>query len=203
MTPSSLTYAVCAMGKRPFDGAAVEWITALADAGAVVHDHRAKRFGRERVVADLNGAADVVIYVGHGRARGWSGYQTIRRHHVEALPPPDHPSNAVFAFACRTAGADEQDRCFGRYLVDSRRTRAYLGWEIDVPIDAGLRLANRMVAGLTEPDVHTLGDLVAATYAADLDDDEQRLLDDCRLIGDADAPVGAGHDATARIAAAG
>lgn len=183
------TIAVCAMGKRPFGATAARWITELGATGAVVHDHRAHVCTRQPVISDLCGAADIVIYLGHGRTRGWSGYQTIRAHHVDAVARSDRPIDAVLAFACSTLARRGTEPSFGEHLVESGRTRAYLGWNGELPFDAGLRLADRFISLLATANDHTIGSLLDSVADSPLDDHERQLLDSCRIIGDPTAPL--------------
>ena len=180
------TIAVCAMGKRPFTAIADRWIGDLGRAGAIVRDHRAAVSPRQDVVDDLSGEADVVIYLGHGRARGWSGYQTIRWKHLDATPSI-RPVKAVFAFACHTL--DGQDgTSFGASVVASGRAASYVGWSSPLPFEAGLALADRFVDALVRG-APTVGDLLARVHRADLDPVERETLADCIVVGDRSATL--------------
>ncbi len=181
--------AVCAMGKRPFGETAARWIAELRASGAVVLDHRAHVCRRQQVIADVNGGADIVIYLGHGRTRGWNGYQTIRKQHVESAGEPVGPIDAVLAFACNTVGQRRDEVSFGHHLVGGGWTKAYLGWPGDIPLEPGLRIANRFVSLLATAQHATVGSLLQAVAEGQLDREERDSLVDCRIVGDPNAPL--------------
>jgi hypothetical protein len=181
MSRPGTTIAVCAMGKRPFTTIAGRWVTELGRTGATVHDHRAVVSARQDVLGHLNGYADLVIYLGHGRARGWTGYQTIRRNHLDATTST-RPVKAVLAFACSTLDGDG-GTSFGASLVAGDRASCYLGWPMALPIDAGLALADHFVGALTRG-APTIAALLATVERAELDPIERETLAACRVVGD-------------------
>ena len=181
------TIAVCAMGKRPFTAIAERWIDDLGRTGSTVHDHRAVVSPRDDVVADLNGAADVVIYLGHGRTRGWNGYQTIRQHHLDA-GPSIRPVSAVLAFACSTLERNDDGTSFGASLVASGRATSYLGWSSPLPLDEGLAVADLFVDSLMRG-APTTGELLAMVQRCELRQSERDVVADCRIVGDTSAAL--------------
>jgi hypothetical protein len=183
---SAPTIAVCAMGKRPFTAIAQRWIADLGRAGSTVRDHRAVVSPREDVVDDLNGGADVVIYLGHGRTRGWNGYQTIRQNHLDARPSI-RPVSAVLAFACSTLERDD-GTSFGASLVASGRASSYLGWPSPLPLDEGLAVADLFVDSLMRG-APTIGELLATVQRCELRQSERDVVAECRIIGDASAAL--------------
>jgi hypothetical protein len=186
-TRSAPTIAVCAMGKRPFTAIAGRWIADLGRAGSTVRDHRAVVSPREDVVDDLNGDADVVIYLGHGRARGWNGYQTIRQHDLDA-GPSIRPVSAVLAFACSTLERGDDGTSFGASLVASGRATSYLGWPSPLPLDEGLAVADLFVDSLMRG-APTTGELLAMVQRCELRRTERNVVAECRIIGDASAAL--------------
>ena len=175
------------MGKRPFTAIAERWIADLARAGSTVRDHRAVVSPREDVVDDLNGDADVVIYLGHGRTRGWNGYQTIRQHHLDTNPSI-RPVSAVLAFACSTLERNDDESSFGASLVASGRATSYLGWSSPLPLDAGLAVAELFVDSLMRG-APTTGELLAMVQRSELRQSERNVVAGCRIIGDASAAL--------------
>lgn len=186
MSRRAPTIAVCAMGKRPFTAIAERWIAELRRSGSIVRDHRAIVSPRRDVLDDLNGAADVVIYLGHGRGRGWNGYQTIRRDHLDDGLWTG-PVSAVLAFACSTLDED-RGPSFGAALVAAGRARSYLGWPAALPLDDGLTLADRFVHSLIRG-APSIGALRAMVGRSDLRPSEREVFADCRIVGDASATL--------------
>ncbi|MCH7668840.1 MAG: hypothetical protein IIB04_03445 [Acidobacteria bacterium] len=177
------------MGKRPFTRIAERWIAELTASGLRVRDHRAVVTPRATIVDDLCGGVDVVLYLGHGRARGWNGYQTVRTHHFDRTRSVTSPVSVVLAFACSTLAAPDDGESFGHALVAGGRVKAYVGWGSAIPISPGLRLADRFVAALATRRYETIGALWTAIQAAELDGEERRALCDARLIGETTASL--------------
>lgn len=82
----SAAIAVCAMGKDVYLERAGRWIGRLRAAGCDVADLRASVVDRAGLLDALDGGPGLVLYVGHGRSRGWAGYQTVRWAHLAARP---------------------------------------------------------------------------------------------------------------------
>ena len=184
--------AVLAMGtNRCLDlGRAV--LERLADADdADVLDWRADRLSATALAARLASGPTLAAYVGHGRARGWSGYQAFRWHHV-AAEPQRRPTGTVVALACDTLTRHRMVVPFGVRLVADGRACAYLGVAGSLRTTTAERLAAALADCLVDDCPPTVGDLlrgVDASLARADDTDARRALAGFRLVGSPFAPV--------------
>jgi hypothetical protein len=101
-------WVMAAMAKNVFLDATAHWADTLASGGRSVVDLRADRARRDDLVDGLAAGPRVVLYAGHGRARGWAGYQALRLHH---LAPADdgagtdpHPGTERSGHGTHTGG---------------------------------------------------------------------------------------------------
>lgn len=122
-------WVVAAMAKDVFLKPTDQWAHNLAVGGRRVLDLRADRARRDDLLQALNAGPRVVLYAGHGRNRGWAGYQALRLAHF-AIPERSTPARAVglvIAFACDTLTRTRSRVPFGSELVQRGIARAYLG----------------------------------------------------------------------------
>lgn len=199
-TPARVEAAVCGMGKRVFAEVGQRWIDRLDHDGWAVADYRAQRMTKAELCGALASGPEIVVYAGHGRARGWAGYQALRWPNLEAVPVT-RPTGLVIALACDTLTRSRGVVAFGSRWVASGRAAAYLGWCGSVRIEPGLRLADRMcelVAGRT---ASTPAALLRQLARATEDRAEARELRRLRLIGDPLADL-CGRALPARVGAA-
>jgi len=121
-------WVVSAMAKGVFLRPTEHWASTLNRSGPRAVDLRADRARRSDLLAALQAGPSVVLYAGHGRTRGWGGYQTVRWRHLEPPRLPEaHGVGAVIAFACDTLTRSRSRIPFGSRLVGSGFARAYLG----------------------------------------------------------------------------
>ncbi|MFF0991266.1 C25 family cysteine peptidase [Kocuria nitroreducens] len=121
-------WVIAAMAKDMFLGPAGLWVETLDRAGRYVMDLRADRTRREDLITALKAGPSVVLYAGHGRTRGWGGYQGVRWDHIAPDPDGGHrPAGLVIAFACDTLKRVRSGVPFGSHLVEGGAARAYLG----------------------------------------------------------------------------
>lgn len=178
--------AVCAMGKDVYLDLAGRWIAELRGAGREVADLRASVADRHMLLDALAAGPALVLYAGHGRARGWAGYQTVRWDHVVARPMR-RPAGAVVALACDTLTRTRGVVPFGVRLVQEGRAAAYLGAAAPLRIGDGVALGDRLVDELASARHSELGALlraVAAGIERDGDHAGMRALRALRLVGD-------------------
>lgn len=94
-------WVMAAMAKNVFLDASEHWAATLASGGRRVVDLRADRARRDDLVVGLGAGPGVVLYAGHGRARGWAGYQALRLHHLTATDDREGtvaaPAGSTFA----------------------------------------------------------------------------------------------------------
>lgn len=126
-------WVVAAMAKNVFLAPTEQWAQRLADGGRTVVDVRADRARRSDLIEALAAGPSVVLYAGHGRPRGWAGYQALRIHHLLGSREDDGAAlgetraiGLVVAFACDTLSRSRNQWPFGARLVDTGRVRAYL-----------------------------------------------------------------------------
>jgi len=122
-------WVIAAMAKDVFLKPTDQWAHDLAVGGRQVLDLRADRARRDDLLQALNAGPRVVLYAGHGRNRGWAGYQALRLAHF-AIPERSTPARAmglVVAFACDTLTRTRSRVPFGSELVRRGIVSAYLG----------------------------------------------------------------------------
>jgi hypothetical protein len=186
---SSGVCVVCAMGKDVYLDAAAYWLDVLRRdrPDLDVRDVRASVADRDELIAELAAGPELAVYIGHGRPRGWSGYQGVRWHHV-AAEQEVRPAGVVVALACDTLTPGRDGVAFGERWVASGRAAAYVGATSPLRIDDGLalqeRLARRVAAGC-DRDVGAL--LTAVADGAD--EPAARALACLRVEGDGRAPL--------------
>lgn len=130
-TLSSAPWVVAAMAKNVFLEATATWAERLERAGRAAIDVRADRARRSDLLAAFAAGPDVVLYAGHGRPRGWAGYQALRIVHFDRDGAAGDevrsgPVGLVLAFACSTLDRSTGRVPFGQLLVDRGIARAYL-----------------------------------------------------------------------------
>lgn len=75
---------------------------------------------RAELVRKLGKGCSLVVYVGHGRSRGWSGYRGFRWHHMEVMRQR-HPIGVLFHFSCDGLKANGSALPFGEQWVREGR----------------------------------------------------------------------------------
>jgi hypothetical protein len=178
--------AVAAMGKDVYLDLASGWIAALRAAGCAVTDVRASIASRETLLDVLCAGPAVALYAGHGRTRGWAGYQTVRWEHV-AERAQERPAGVVVALACDTLTRTRSAVPFGVRLVQEGRAAAYLGAAAPLRIPDGAALGTRLVEALASrahADLASLLTAVARGAAREGDRPAARALRALRLVGD-------------------
>ncbi len=189
LMPADRTVAVCAMGKRLFTRVGDRWLNKLGLGGWSVADLRAERIARAELCDRLAQGPAIVVYAGHGRARGWSGYQALRWPHVEAVEAA-RPCGLVIALACDTLTRSRGVVAFGSRMVSSGRVGAYVGWCGPLHIEPGLAVADRMCDVLASGAAATPAALLRLVAHATTDKAEVQELARMRLIGDPLTPLG-------------
>lgn len=182
-TPPTVEAAICGMGKRLFAEVSQRWIDRLDGDGWAVEDFRAQRTSRTELCAALASGPEIVVYAGHGRARGWAGYQALRWPSIESVPTT-RPTGLVIALACDTLTRSRGVVAFGSRWVASGRAVAYLGWCGSLRIEPGLRVADRMCDALVACTATTPAGLLRQLARTTRDRTEVRELRRLRLIGD-------------------
>lgn len=201
-------WVVAAMGKDVFLEATETWQARLVAGGRRAIDLRADRARRSDLLAGLAAGPRVVLYAGHGRARGWAGYQALRWHHFGRSAPTSggariaHPATdgepsgsdddvsvracgLVVAFACGTLSRPRGTWPFGAQLVAAGRARAYLAPASRVVTARARALGDIVVDLLATTRPATAGEFVMAIEAAVADQPAAaRAWATFRLVGD-------------------
>jgi hypothetical protein len=188
--------AVCSMGKRLFVDVAESWLDGLGGAGWSVEDWGARRISRVELCTRLAQGPPMVVYAGHGRARGWAGYQALRWHHIDEVPV-SRPCGVVIALACDTLTRTRGVVAFGSRWVASGRAAAYIGWCGPLRIEPGMAIADRMCRVFAGGSAVTAADMLRHVARETIDPQEQRELGWLRLIGDPLIPVRAAQHSSA------
>jgi len=190
-------WVVAAMAKDVFLRPTQGWADTLNRAGRPTLDLRADRARRPELAAALRAGPGVVLYAGHGRNRGWGGYQGLRLHHLVHPAPADSPAipapapaGLVIAFACDTLKRSRSRDAFGSGLVEAGCTRAYLGAVGALRTSDAEALAE-VVIHLLATGVHpTAGSLLQGIEAAvGGTGAPRRAWRHFRLMGDPSAPL--------------
>lgn len=122
-------WVVAAMAKDIFLKPTDQWANDLVDSGRKVLDLRADRARRDDLLQALVKGPQIVLYAGHGRNRGWAGYQALRLAHFDRQEKNSSTSaiGLVIAFACDTLTRTRNRTPFGSELVQKGIVRSYLG----------------------------------------------------------------------------
>lgn len=191
-TAPEAPWVVAAMAKDAFLEPTDHWAGTLEAAGRPTVDARADRARRDDLVAMLREGPGVVLYAGHGRTRGWSGYQGLRWRHLRP-PAPDRPRPAgvVVAFACDTLKRARSRVDFGTRLVGAGMARAYLGAVGSIRTADAEALSGIVVEHLARREgPATLATLLQGVdRAVAADPAARRAWRSFRLLGDPTAPV--------------
>jgi hypothetical protein len=186
--PARSEVAVCSMGKRVFVEVAEGWLDGLSSTGWSVEDWGARRISRTELCSRLAHGPRIVMYAGHGRARGWAGYQALRWHHIEEVPV-SRPCDLIIALACDTLTRTRGVVAFGSRWVASGRAGAYIGWCGPLRITPGMTIADRMCRVVARGGAVTPADILRDVARETTDPLERRELGWLRLIGDPLIPV--------------
>jgi hypothetical protein len=154
-------------------------------------DWRADRVSRSGLAERLATGPTLALYVGHGRAHGWSGYQTFRWGDA-AAEPQRRPTGTVVALACDTLTRHRMVVPFGVRLVATGRACTYLGVAGSLPTTAAETLARVVGDCLVTDAPTTVGALVQAVDDRLAGTDEtaaRRAFSAFRLVGSPLAPV--------------
>lgn len=159
----AVPWVVAAMAKDAFLRPTEHWATTLTAGGRRVRDLRADRARREDLVHAVHVGPGVVLYAGHGRARGWGGYQALRWEHLERLPGvPGRPAGVVIAFACDTLSRPRGRVPFGRRVVQGGVATAYLGAAGPLVTQEAEALGECIIEVLSSREFRTVAELVRA-----------------------------------------
>lgn len=141
-----------------------------------------ERIVRPDLLRALGCGPGVAIYFGHGRARGWAGYEGVRAHHLPQVLR--EPVGAVLSLTCQVASRHKVGLSFAEEMVLQGFCAATLAATAKTVHFANGLLANRLCETLTRSGVQSLG---AWLQAANLTEDQAQS--GYRIIGDPLAPL--------------
>lgn len=181
-------WVVAAMAKDVFLEPTAHWAETLESAGRRTVDLRADRARRDDLVGALRHGPGVVLYAGHGRTRGWSGYQGLRWRHLRpGSPGTGRPAGVVVAFACDTLKRSRSRVAFGTRLVAAGVARAYVGAVGSIRTADAEALSEVFLRHLArQASLSTVTDLLASVEGS-LDENNvpaRRAWTSFRLLGD-------------------
>jgi hypothetical protein len=160
-------WVVAAMSKDVFLKPTSHWAVTLAGGWRHVVDLRADRARRDDLLTAMSLGPGVVLYAGHGRARGWGGYQALRWEHLEARLRPASPrTGIVLAFACDTLKRTRSGVPFGSRMVAAGVVGAYLGAAGSIRTDDAVELSDTVVGLLAGRRYGTVARLIMAIEGA-------------------------------------
>lgn len=144
----------------------------------------ADKISREKLITRLfNERIGSVVYIGHGRSRGWTGYMGIRWKHLSNQECKT-PIDTIFSMTCDTL-KKEHDIPFGINWVLSRKARAFFGSTEAVKIEPLTRICEIMTEALNSDAIRVRDYLIIIDEAVRSNEDAEVI--DCwnsfRLIG--------------------
>lgn len=161
-------YAILAMWKpfylewgRRFSGAISRGYGNCAD----VRGWFADETTREELSENLGTGPDLVIYIGHGRRRGWSGYRGVRWSHLGAVAEAK-PAGIVVSLSCDNLKVEAgKDPAFGIQWLRHGRAIAFFGAVKAIADDAMVGVAEVLAGELRLGNHACLGSLLVAVDA--------------------------------------
>ena len=117
---------------------------------------------KEDLCASLWKGPQLVIYLGHGRSRGWSGYRGLRWHHI-ASGEQVQPVGTLIALTCDNLKPGRSgETAFGLRWVMEGRAKTFLGAIQEVEITAMEVIAEYLLGHFSDGRCRLLGELIAA-----------------------------------------
>jgi hypothetical protein len=102
---------------------------------------------------------NLLIYLGHGRSRGWSGYRGLRWHHI-ATTTKDKPIDAIISMTCDNLKFENNVLPFGVNYVYHRKANAFLGAVSSVKIVPMKKICSIIETLVTNSDYETIGQFI-------------------------------------------
>jgi hypothetical protein len=162
----NINYQVLSMWK-PFY---INWANRFIDAmrvgleqkDAVVIPLFADETSRNALCENLWAGPQLVLYVGHGRSRGWSGYRGFRWKHISAQKQ-SHPIGSLLTLTCDNLkpGRDGQT-AFGIRWVLEGRACAFFGAAEAVEVKPLKTIAKFFITHFSSGNLTTIGELISA-----------------------------------------
>lgn len=159
-------WACMAMGKNAYIAWGklfFSWMQEGANSRDVlVQNWMADRVSREEVCQNLAIGARLVVYCGHARARGWSGYQALRWEHITNVEQKN-PCGILITIGCRTLCRTRGAVPFGCLWINAGRAAAYLAPASSLTIKPAEQIARVLGEQLAAAKCETIGQLLVST----------------------------------------
>jgi hypothetical protein len=144
-------------GNRLFD-----WMQAGGkDQRVSVQNWLADRVSKTEICQNLATGPRLAIYIGHARARGWSGYQALRWEHIAAVEQ-QHPCGILITLGCRTLSRTRGVVPFGCRWINEGRAAAYLAPAAALKIPPGEQITQALGEQLAAGKCQTIGQLLVS-----------------------------------------
>ena len=138
-----------------------EWMQAGAEGTNIkVQKWFADEVSRDDLCQKLAEGPRLAVYLGHGRARGWSGYQGMRWEHVAACNLK-RPCGTLVSISCSTLKWKIGEPSFGARWVSEGRACCYVGSVGSVSHKANAAMAEVLGTALASCHPQTVGELLA------------------------------------------
>jgi len=125
-----------------------------------IHKWFANEVERNHLCQNISKGADLLIYAGHGRSRGWTGYRGLRWSHIEAYPL-EQATGLVICLTCSNLEVAKHNRVpFGVKWVRSGRACAFLGSVSSVKIIPLIKVSNILNKTFAEGNLSTVSALM-------------------------------------------
>ncbi|NKQ38070.1 MAG: hypothetical protein HF967_01075 [Methanosarcinales archaeon] len=102
----------------------------------------------------------LVIYLGHGRSRGWSGYRGLRWHHLLSKKAKSSSIGIIISMTCDNLKFEHNKIPFGLKWVLENRACSFFGAVESVKIFPMKKICNLLGNIFSEGKVDTIGGLI-------------------------------------------
>lgn len=159
-----IIWAVLAMWKEDYllgGERFTHWMQAGVEGkGIDVQKWFADAISRKDVCERLTYGPRLAVYIGHGRARGWSGYRGIRWEHITAIKLRE-PCGVLMSLACDTLKQARGVIPFGCRWVREGRACSYVGSVDRVNHEANTAFARELGRIIAMQHSRTIGNLLS------------------------------------------
>ena len=138
-------------------------IKGFSKKGFVVNKWFADEVSRDELVCLLSERKiGLLIYLGHGRSRGWSGFRGLRWHHLKSKKIDENPIGIIISMTCDNLKFDRNKIPFGVKWVLENRASAFFGATDSVKIIPMKKICNLLASLFSKGKVDTIGKLIVS-----------------------------------------
>lgn len=151
-----------AMWKDFYMQLAEEISTRLEESSLEVSRHFADETSQEELVDLLtsNPCKNLVMYFGHGRSRGWSGYRGIRWSHFQPVIQERPMVGNLISFTCDNLKSEHNRIPFGVQWVLEGKAHSFFGTTDSVKIFPMKRICHMTADLISQGSCQNIGELV-------------------------------------------